>query len=527
MQRRLYYRSLCFWDIEYFATRITPRWTAGKKSGVRYPVPPFHKELWSVCMEGDDVVVVVPRGFSKTSAVTKVLSLWFLLFQLEPSILVVSSQGLGEVIIGEIRKELEENKLIRFIWGQLVPVENKHTSKLEKWRQKELQLLNGTEIKTASKGQAIRGQRPTLIIIDDPEENKDVKNPIIAAEYFNWVFTTLHNALDESGRMLVLGTIISANCFINTLKQQAKERSFRVLEYPAILNFDETKIRKGQLNGDSHYFFDEGIGIPLFPGKWSIPKLEIKYNKIGHKAFMQEFMHIPLILNGSPVFDENYTYTIMKPIDTIKGFDIFRPLTWETFNEAGEKILDAEGNPVLGRHVALVGIDFADGGADGDYSVITIRNEKFELLAQYRGKIAQDILAKMLDEILVYFDDAFIVPENNKGLVFINEAKQYEWFTKIYRQVVMDQVTNKQSEKVGFNTNAKTKPLIINEFDQLLRLGGWEVSSVEYEEILHYYHDEKGAMNAMSPWHDDTVISDALCVQAVNHGVIGTPLTFL
>ena len=506
--RRIVYRSLAFWSIEWFALHVTSRWTKSKLNKVRFPIPEFHRELWRVTLEGEDMVIICPRNFAKSTVVSKILSLWLLVFELEPSILLISNKGLGEDIIGDIRRELEENKLIRYLWGQLVPVENKHDNKIEKWRQSQLQLLNGCEIKTLSKGQSIRGQRPTLILVDDPEENKDVKNPVKANEFSNWVFTSLYNALDEGGRMIVLGTIIGGNCFINRLKAESQERNFRVIEYPALLNFDETKIRLGELNGKPYYFFDSGIGQPLWPFRWSIEKLERMYNKIRHDAFMQEYMHVPLILNGSPVFDKKYTFKVLSPISEIERFEIFKSLTYQ--DEQGKEK----------KYNAYIGLDLADGGVDGDYNVIVIRNDKMELLAQLRIKIAQDILVEMLDKLIPYFDDVFIVPENNHGLVFINCAKQKDWFFKIYRKRTFDKITAKESEEIGFNTNVKTKPYIINELDQVLRLGNFEVSQVSKDEIQHYYYDEKGSANAIYPWHDDTVIAEAMCIQAVKHGVL-------
>ena len=47
-ERKIVYRSLCFWDISYFAVRVTDRWTTSKKTNNRYKIPDFHKELWDV-----------------------------------------------------------------------------------------------------------------------------------------------------------------------------------------------------------------------------------------------------------------------------------------------------------------------------------------------------------------------------------------------------------------------------------------------------------------------------------------------
>lgn len=475
-------------------------------------MPQFHKDLWKVSIEGGDIVIVCPRGFSKTTAISKILALWLLLFELEQSIIIISSKGLGENIIGDIRRELEENAMITNLWGQLVPIDTKQSDESKKWRQNELQLLSGVEVKTLTKGQAVRGQRPTLVILDDPEENKDVKNPVIAEEFFNWVFTSLYGALDDGGRMIVLGTIISASCFVNRLKSQALARSFMVFEFPAILGFDwkiwgETKDwKKATAEAKS-----------LWPQRWTLEKLKEKYEKLTEKPFMQEFMNIPYVVNGTPVFLQP-KLTVVEPVE-IKG-------NWKIYKQLTETYVDAEGKTQIKKlYNGFVGIDVANGSQSGDYSVIKIRDEQMNLLAQYRGKVAQDILASELHAMIDYFNDVFIVPENNIALAFLNECKSYDWFTKIYRKTTFDTVLQKETEIIGWNTNVKTKILFITEYGKVLR-EGLEVSEETHEEILHYYYDEKGGMNAISPYHDDTIIADALSIQAIKCGLRAPLLSF-
>ena len=438
-------------------------------------------------------MIICPRGFAKTTAVSKIMALWLLVFELEPSILVISSRGLGETIIGDIRRELEENDVIRTVWGELVPIESRKTDKTEKWRQTELQLLNGTEIKTLTKGQAVRGQRPTMILIDDPEENKDVKNPIMAEQFFNWVFTSLYNALDDGGSMIVLGTIISTNCFVNRLKQEALERSFTVFEYPSIQNFDwkiwqkEKDFEKACENASS-----------LWPAKWSMTKLKAKFRKIKEKPFFQEFMNIPFSINGSPVFQE------LSEVVSIKPIRIFG--SWSFYQEPEGKN-------------GFLGVDVANGSMTGDFSVINVRDEQFKLIAQYRAHISQDKLAEETDWLVRQLKDCFIVPENNIALAYIYKCREYEWARNIYTQRSMDRVTMRESETIGWNTNAKTKILLITNFRAILEKG-LEVTEIEKEELENYFYDEKGGMNAISPHHDDTVIADALSCEAVKNGLL-------
>lgn len=109
----------------------------------------------------------------------------------------VASKNLGEKGLGKIRRELEINKKINYIFGNIVPTnsDDKKDKRLNKWRQKELEFLNGSYIETVTRGQPIRGARPREIIMDDPQDNKDVKNPSMAREFLEWAFTSLYNVL--------------------------------------------------------------------------------------------------------------------------------------------------------------------------------------------------------------------------------------------------------------------------------------------------------------------------------------------
>jgi len=487
-QQRLVIRSKCYYDKRFFATYITERWTSDKKSGKRYSIPPFHIDLLELSSSGEDVLFIIPRGYSKTTIASKIGPLWDLLFQEEQSILLIMSKGLGEEVIGDIRYELENNEKIRWIWGDLVPMSNKSEKTNEKWRQRELQLLNGCSIKTLTKGEAIRGSRPTKVVIDDPQENKDVKNPIRADEFYNWVFTSVYGAINpDEGSMVVLGTIISNNCFVNKLKQSAEQQQFKVIEFPAILNFNK----------------EEFTGEPLWPDRWPLTKLKQRWNKLKEKGFMQEYMNVPLILNGSPVFDDEDK----KFLVVVKPMSIESSVKWFVSKES-RKELDV-----------VIGGDLAHGSVDGDYTVFTGRLRTGELVFQYRGFITQDRMAAVLDTIVVQFKSVFIVPENNGAGAFILETKRYPWRQYMYKQKTMDKVIMKDQDKYGFNTNEKTKDILISDFRKFMRISRFEVTEEEFEEINYFYNNNtNGGMSAISPYHDDTVISDALVIQGIVRG---------
>lgn len=197
---------------------------------------------------------------------------------------------------------------------------------------------------------------------------------------------------------------------------------------------------------------------------------------------------------------------------------------WHWYVEPLETVKKPDGTEEKRKRKVFVGIDLANGAQNGDYSVIMVRDETFKLVAMYRGKIAQDILASEFDSVTQYFEDMFIVVENNIGLAFINASKDFTWFEKFYQQESWDNVTNTQTKKVGWNTNVRTKPIAITYYNSLVR-AGLDVPKELHEEITYYYYDEKGGMNGVKPHHDDAVIADSLCAQAFKHGFLA-PIFF-
>jgi len=509
---RIAFQTIYFHDIRLFAEDVCDRWTRDKKSGQKYPSAEFHDELWQACKNPEDVLAIVARDHAKTTAVCKILVLWLLLFEIEPSILLIMSKGLGEEVIGDIRRELETSQAIKLIWGIMVPHEDKKNSKSDKWRQRELQLLNGCEIKSITKGEAIRGRRPTKVIVDDPQENKDVKNPIIANEFYNWIFTSVYPVLSSGGSMVVLGTIISNICFVNMLKQQAVIKNFKVIEYTAIIDFDpKTDIAFYQEGNRLRVRFTKGR--PLWPERWSMKALEERCEKMMEEGgdvrkFLQEYCNIPFVLNASPVFDVNLKFKVLPALRTIGTFGI------QVFSEFPKV------NGALDPHVYFsLGIDVANGRQGGDYSTITMRSLDFNLYRQYRGHCAQHVLPKVVDAMLEGVEDVTIVAENNIALAFLNACAEYEWYGKLYKQRSFDKATNKETDVLGWHTNVKTKLIMVNGLQRFYATGDAEISKELLEEIEHYYHDEQGGMNAVAPYHDDLVIADSLSVQGILHGV--------
>lgn len=506
-------QSAYFHDKELFIKDCLGEYFVDKKTGEVYDSAPFHFELRDMAALAEDLLVIVARDHAKTTSVCVMLILWLLINKVEESILLITAKGLGEDIIGKIRRTLETNKALRLIYGQLVPIENAGKSKIEKWRQRELQLLNGTEIKAITKGEPIRGRRPTKVFIDDPQEKKDVKNPRLAIEFYNWIWTTVYPVLSDSGSMVVLGTVLSDNCFVNMLKQDAKAKDFRLIEYRAILDFDPDKDVEFYDAPDGTRGVRFKKGVSLWPSRWPIEKLERRAGKMGWLEFKQEYLNIPMVINSAPVFRNEYKLVVVEPIEVdANGIKWFRELAKDDYY--------------------YIGVDPSKGRIDGDPCAATMRNQHHQLVAEFEGHLIEHLLAKlvvneMVKRVELVGGNVLVIPESNVGLAFLDAAKEYDWFYKIYRKKTLDKVTNTESEVLGWYTTEKSKTVMISGYDQVMTMGEWEVSATSNVQIQKYYYNENGSAGAISPYHDDVLMSDMLSVQGIKTGTSAPSIRFL
>jgi hypothetical protein len=77
----------------------------------------------------------------------------------------------------------------------------------------------------------------------------------------------------------------------------------------------------------------------------------------------------------------------------------------------------------------------------------------------------------------------------------------------------------KTVRKAGFIMNGKTKPMIINNFVELLTTNQILINSKDLLSEMKLFQYEDGSMNASRGYHDDLVISFALALHGMENGV--------
>ena len=166
-----------------------------------------------------------------------------------------------------------------------------------------------------------------------------------------------------------------------------------------------------------------------------------------------------------------------------------------------------------------IGADVAEGLITGDYSVAYVGDNDFDICLRYRTHIDPDLFGAELVKIAKFYNDAYIGCENNNhGLTTLKAIQNLEYWN-IYFTKTFDKISDSISQKVGWSTNNKTKPLMINKLAEYIRLKGIGIKDrILIQECFTYVIDEKGATNAQEGCHDDTVMACAILLQVLLEG---------
>ena len=170
----------------------------------------FHHELVALLNErGPGVVtpvaVAAPREFAKTTVAAFGYVLHQICFGRRRFIIIGSdTEDLASDLTGYIYLELLYNERLAYDFGDLVKG-NKAVD--------DFVTLNDIRVKARGRGQRLRGLkhrqwRPDLVILDDLENDLNVRNPEIVSQILDWVKSAVYPALAAEGNLMIIGTLL-------------------------------------------------------------------------------------------------------------------------------------------------------------------------------------------------------------------------------------------------------------------------------------------------------------------------------
>jgi hypothetical protein len=171
--------------------------------------------------------------------------------------------------------------------------------------------------------------------------------------------------------------------------------------------------------------------------------------------------------------------------------------------------------PIPG-HEYVLGCDPSD-GLGADYGPIDIWDKNtLHQVAQFYGKARPDELAEIAALMGKFYNKAYAGIENNMLACILFFIKIYDFY---FYTVKVDQKTLKRSKTVGWNTNTKTRNLMIDDFlidfEEMADNGMVINSPVTVKEMRTFIKKENGKREHADGKFDDTLFAAFIARQMI------------
>tara|TARA_Y100000592_G_scaffold28717_1_gene45681 strand:- start:25 stop:1539 length:1515 start_codon:yes stop_codon:yes gene_type:complete len=182
-------------------------------------VPPFHHEIYKSLSDETlkRVLIAAPRGTAKSTVTSLILPLHKIAFKSSDRdlfiVIISESQTQSINFLSRIKYHLENSTNFKSMFGDYGP----NTAK--RWTNNDIVLANGARIVAVGTGQRVRGfiegdTRPNLIIVDDYESELNASTQEGRAKNRKWITEAVIPSLSDEGRIVMIGTVISEDCFL-------------------------------------------------------------------------------------------------------------------------------------------------------------------------------------------------------------------------------------------------------------------------------------------------------------------------
>lgn len=208
------------------------------------------------------------------------------------------------------------------------------------------------------------------------------------------------------------------------------------------------------------------------------------------------------VVAGNPIFDTHRLLTALEKCRKPQIGYLDPNLAWRA---------DRKGPISVWRHPVAdgrytIGVDVALGVRGGDYSVVEVVDAGDEQCAEWHGHIDPISFAGEIEKLGRYYNNAVVAIEiNNHG--FSTQAELRKRYWNCYRWRFMDRFVDKLTDKIGWESNVKTKPLLIAHMSHLVREGDVGIRSKELvQEMMRFIETPSGG-EAAAGCFDDRVMA--------------------
>lgn len=306
-------------------------------------------------------------------------------------------------------------------------------------------------------------------------------------------------------------------------------------------------IWQGAVNGTNDYrpvfipwFLDEGYQSPVKAPLAHTPEEEKLIALYSLTDEQLQWRRHEIALNGLDLFRQEYPcnpeeafltsgrpiFHVEKLVERLQAIKDKSPIELRGLMNGKMEVVPRGEMSVFHEHDSketyYLGADVAMGvgtGTKKDYSVAQVLDSKRRQVAVWRGHILPDAFAEVLYAMGTYYNTCLIAPENNNhGILTCSTLAKILNYPHVYMKIIVDTLTEKESVVMGFASNVKTKPLIIDELRACVRDNEIELNDkTTIQEMLTYIVTVSGSMEAEKGCFDDCVTSLAIA-NHINEG---------
>ena len=165
-------------------------------------------------------------------------------------------------------------------------------------------------------------------------------------------------------------------------------------------------------------------------------------------------------------------------------------------------------------HRYVVAIDSSSGRGE-DYSAIQVIDvDSFEQVAEWQGKMETGLVADEAYRIGRLYNNAVVVPEITGGWgLAVDQVLKRHRYPRLYTRKVIDRLSQKWTDRTGWDTTVRTRMLILESLETALREREIKIYSLRLiNEMGTFVYSERDKPEAQPGCNDDLVMSMAIGV---------------
>ncbi len=240
----------------------------------------------------------------------------------------------------------------------------------------------------------------------------------------------------------------------------------------------------------------------------------LKIANSSEQSFAQEFPANPVeafVSTGSNIFSAKLIHDRLQYIHEVKAISSKPsglPISLVPWFKHELTLWDVPKN----GHKYYVGVDTGEGMGQ-DYSAFHVLSSEGIQIAEFKSnKIKPFQFAELVNDVGIYYNKALLVVEKaSAGHTVVDKLKNDYRYNNMYKYKEYD-ARGIAKKKVGFVTNPKTKPLMINDFVELFETNQIVINSKDLLSEMKLFQFKDGKMEATAGSHDDLVMSFAMAI---------------